>query len=197
VLKGLPSPPHTISKDPPPLLARPCFLPPSDPSPAPQQLFRALGLRKHLGHWGFGAQQDGAELLPAQGHTRQETGGDFLRDTAHEDVHTTLPVFNGVSAAGCLHCSFSCCFSEHFQADTATVPLPGASRQSFQRTLGAHGHRGPADSTFFLRPCAVQESEGILHQRAMTGTNDLQLSPTRKCASSNNQGLEQYLVEVF
>lgn len=60
----------------------------------------------------------------------------FLRDTAQEAVLTMLPVFNGVSASGCLQCNFRCWFSEYSQGDTVMVPLPGASRQSFQRSVG-------------------------------------------------------------
>lgn len=72
----------------------------------------------------------------AQGHMKWETGGDFLRDTAQEAMPTILPVFNGVSTSGCLQCNFRCWFSQSSQEDTATVPLPGASHQFFQRTVG-------------------------------------------------------------
>lgn len=81
------------------------------------------------------------------------------------------------------------------------VPLPGCCTAVLSEDCGACGHGelvgGPVESTFFLRPCAVQESKGILHQTAMFGANDLQLLLMIKCASSNNQGLGQYLVEAF
>lgn len=55
----------------------------------------------------------------------------------------------------------------------------------------------PAEWIFFLRPSAVQDSEGILHQTTMFGKNYLQLLPLIKHVSPNSQGLGQYLVEAF
>lgn len=81
------------------------------------------------------------------------------------------------------------------------VPLPGFLTAVLSEDCGACGHGefigGPVERTFFLRPYAVQESKGILHQTAMFGANDLQLLLMIKCASSNNQGPGQYLVEAF
>lgn len=117
-----------------------------------------------------------------------ETGGDFLRHTVQEAMLTMSPVFGGVSASGSLWSNFRCCFSGVLPGRHSDGSPARSSQQSFQRTAGHMNWRAHWQPSFFQRPCAVQDNEGILHHTAIFGSNDLQFLPMMKCASPDRSG---------